>query len=147
MSSSVKMTGEIDRIVGTRVRTRRLELGLSQQKLAGALGLTFPQVQKYENGRNRISVSRLQQIAGVLQMDIGELVSGLTLDAEPPAGPASTRDPDEAELELVQLWRRTPVAARGNILGILRSLARYSSPGIVDGHDHGSANHAAPKSS
>jgi transcriptional regulator with XRE-family HTH domain len=56
--------------VGQRVRMRRLMLGLSQTKLADALGLTFQQVQKYEKGTNRISASRLQQISQILQVAV-----------------------------------------------------------------------------
>ena len=59
-----------DSHVGKRVRIRRLMLGLSQSELAEALGLTFQQVQKYEKGANRISASRLQQIAQILRMPV-----------------------------------------------------------------------------
>jgi transcriptional regulator with XRE-family HTH domain len=59
-----------DRHVGSRVRMRRLMLGLSQTKLGDALGLTFQQVQKYEKGTNRISASRLQQISNILQVEV-----------------------------------------------------------------------------
>ena len=60
----------IDKHVGSRVRMRRLMLGMSQTKLADAIGLTFQQVQKYEKGSNRMGASRLQQIARVLQVPI-----------------------------------------------------------------------------
>lgn len=56
----------LDREIGRRVKVRRLDLGMSQAALAGALGLTFQQVQKYEKGYNRISASRLKQIAEIL---------------------------------------------------------------------------------
>ena len=56
----------IDVHVGTRIRTRRLLLGLNQESLANALGLTFQQVQKYEGGTNRVSASRLAAIADIL---------------------------------------------------------------------------------
>jgi DNA-binding XRE family transcriptional regulator len=49
----------IDRMVGQKVRTRRLEIGMSQERLTELLGVTFQQVQKYEKGVNRIAVSRL----------------------------------------------------------------------------------------
>src|SRR3954465_2496898 len=52
--------------VGSRMRMRRMALGMSQEKLAKALGLTFQQVQKYERGANRMASSRLQQAADVL---------------------------------------------------------------------------------
>ncbi|MDK1377926.1 MULTISPECIES: helix-turn-helix transcriptional regulator [unclassified Sinorhizobium] len=56
----------IDTFVGSRVRMRRLMVGLSQEKLADGLGITFQQVQKYEKGTNRIGASRLQAIADIL---------------------------------------------------------------------------------
>jgi transcriptional regulator with XRE-family HTH domain len=59
-----------DEYVGGRVRMRRLMLGMSQEKLADALGITFQQVQKYEKGANRISASRLQQAAHILQAPV-----------------------------------------------------------------------------
>jgi transcriptional regulator with XRE-family HTH domain len=58
----------IDRHVGSRVRMRRVMLGLSQEKLGDALGLTFQQIQKYEKGINRIGASRLQQISRTLDV-------------------------------------------------------------------------------
>ena len=60
----------IDKHVGSRARMRRMMLGLSQEKIADALGLTFQQVQKYEKGANRISASRLHQLAGILQVPV-----------------------------------------------------------------------------
>jgi transcriptional regulator with XRE-family HTH domain len=56
--------------VGSRLRLRRSTLGMSQEKLAAALGITFQQVQKYEKGANRISSSRLQHMARVLNVPI-----------------------------------------------------------------------------
>jgi transcriptional regulator with XRE-family HTH domain len=58
----------VDKHVGNRVRMQRLMVGLSQEALGKALGLTFQQVQKYENGKNRISASRLQHISQILQV-------------------------------------------------------------------------------
>ena len=65
-----KAPNPIDRHVGSRVRMRRMMLGMSQEKLGEALGLTFQQVQKYEKGTNRIGASRLQQIAHILQVPV-----------------------------------------------------------------------------
>lgn len=67
-------TGEpnpIDVHVGNRIRLRRTLLGLSQEKLASLLGLTFQQVQKYERGMNRVGASRLWDIGKVLEVPIG----------------------------------------------------------------------------
>src|ERR1700722_11098995 len=63
-----KVPNPIDRHVGSRVRMRRVILGMSQEKLGEALGLTFQQVQKYEKGANRIGASRLQQISRTLDV-------------------------------------------------------------------------------
>ena len=65
-----KVPNPIDRHVGSRVRMRRMMLGMSQEKLGDALGLTFQQVQKYEKGANRIGASRLQQISQILQVPV-----------------------------------------------------------------------------
>jgi transcriptional regulator with XRE-family HTH domain len=63
-----KIPNPIDRHVGSRVRMRRVMLGMTQEKLGDALGLTFQQVQKYEKGTNRIGASRLQQISRTLDV-------------------------------------------------------------------------------
>jgi transcriptional regulator with XRE-family HTH domain len=63
-----KVPNPIDRHVGSRVRMRRILLGMSQEKLGDALGLTFQQIQKYEKGTNRIGASRLQQISTTLNV-------------------------------------------------------------------------------
>ena len=62
--------------VGSRVRMRRMMLGMSQEKLGDALGLTFQQVQKYEKGTNRIGASRVQQIAHILQVPVSFFFEG-----------------------------------------------------------------------
>jgi transcriptional regulator with XRE-family HTH domain len=73
MARSVTKTlhsGEIDLHVGSRIRLRRTQLGLSQEKLGEALGITFQQIQKYERGANRVGASRLYHIASILDVPI-----------------------------------------------------------------------------
>lgn len=72
-----KSTGSIDKEIGSRVRMRRVSIGMSQEKLGDMLGLTFQQVQKYEKGTNRISVSRLVDIAKILGVDIHFFFNGI----------------------------------------------------------------------
>nr|WP_247749360.1 MULTISPECIES: helix-turn-helix domain-containing protein [unclassified Rhizobium] len=67
---TAKVPNPIDIYVGSRVRMRRLMLGMSQERLADQIGVTFQQVQKYEKGTNRIGASRLQTIAGVLAIQV-----------------------------------------------------------------------------
>ena len=81
-----KAPNPIDKHVGSRVRMRRMMLGMSQEKLGDALGLTFQQVQKYEKGTNRIGASRLQQISLILQVPVAFFFEG----APTPAGRAAT---------------------------------------------------------
>ena len=65
-----KQPNPIDIHVGSRVRLRRMMLGMSQEKLGEHLGITFQQIQKYEKGTNRIGASRLQHIARVLSVPV-----------------------------------------------------------------------------
>ncbi len=97
MPSSVESKGihEVDLHVGSRVRLRRRILGISQTKLGDALGLTFQQIQKYENGSNRISASRLFEISQILSVEPSFFFEGLpTHDPKSEASDASV-DPDE----------------------------------------------------
>jgi transcriptional regulator with XRE-family HTH domain len=82
----------IDVHVGSRVRLRRNMLGLSQEKLGEALGLTFQQIQKYERGVNRIGASRLMEIARVLDVPIAFFYD----DTDPVRAPPIPKDLDEA---------------------------------------------------
>jgi transcriptional regulator with XRE-family HTH domain len=70
----------IDRHVGLRIRLRRKELGISQEKLAESIGLTFQQVQKYERAANRVSASKLWEVARALNTSIAYFYEGLGLD-------------------------------------------------------------------
>ena len=80
-----KAPNPVDKYVGSRVRMRRIMLGMSQEKLGEALGLTFQQVQKYEKGTNRVGASRIQQIAEILQVPVSFLFEG---------GPSGVAGPD-----------------------------------------------------
>ena len=71
-----KAPNPIDKHVGSRVRMRRVLIGMSQEKLGEALGLTFQQVQKYEKGTNRIGASRLQQISTILAVPVSFFFEG-----------------------------------------------------------------------
>ena len=81
-----KVPNPIDKHVGSRVRMRRMLAGVSQEKLGEALGLTFQQVQKYEKGSNRISASRLQQIAKMLDVPVSFFFDGAPTGDMPEPG-------------------------------------------------------------
>jgi transcriptional regulator with XRE-family HTH domain len=77
----------LDQQIGERIRLRRTELGLTQDQLAAALGVSYQQVQKYENGANRISAVRLWQIGRRLEVPVGWFFD--EADAEAGAGAAA----------------------------------------------------------
>jgi len=80
-------SGPIDVHVGQRIRLRRTLMGLSQEKLGEALGLTFQQVQKYERGANRVSASRLLELSRVMNVPVSFFFDGAP--GEPAAAPAA----------------------------------------------------------
>src|SRR3954454_17697621 len=69
-ASMKKSTSMVDREIGSRVRMRRMLIGMSQERLGEMLGLTFQQVQKYEKGINRIGAGRLFEVAGILGVPV-----------------------------------------------------------------------------
>ena len=77
------MPDPVDIIVGQNVRTLRAKRRISQLELGEALGLTFQQIQKYEKGTNRVSASKLHQIAVFLGVDISALFEGADTTARP----------------------------------------------------------------
>ncbi|OLP45137.1 helix-turn-helix domain-containing protein [Rhizobium oryziradicis] len=70
MLENKKKPNPIDIHVGSRIRLRRTMLGMSQEKLGEALGITFQQIQKYEKGTNRVGASRLQNISTILNVPV-----------------------------------------------------------------------------
>ncbi len=119
----------VDLHVGARVRMRRKLLGVSQEKLADALGLTFQQVQKYERGANRISASKLFEIGRFLQAPPAYFFEGLA------DGASDSADETPAEqsmheflmtsegVELASLLPRLAGKYRRRVLELVRTLA------------------------
>lgn len=116
---------DIDRLVGARLRERRLLLGLSQQQLAKALGITFQQVQKYENGVNRISASRLWDISRRLEVPI-EWFFGV---AGANGRPAARTAPDLMRRETIELVRNYFGIPDPELRRALLALARAAGGG------------------
>ena len=84
----------VDRHVGRRVCEKRISLGYNQSDLGRALGLTFQQIQKYEKGANRISASKLWDIARFFKVDIGYFFQGLGAQPGMAEGEAAPFDHD-----------------------------------------------------
>ena len=125
-----KFPNPIDVHVGGRVRMRRMMLGMSQQKLADAFGLTFQQVQKYEKGMNRMGSSRLQQAADVLGVAVPFFFEGA------PGGDAAILPPPYINkfvasrdgLRLIKAFTRLDSdALRRRIVGLVEEIALRGS--------------------
>lgn len=107
----VRKPNDVDAHVGARLRQRRMLLGISQEQLAEMLGLTFQQVQKYERGTNRISASRLFQLARALDTPITwffeEMDPERGAEREKPEGSEESDPMSRREtLELVRVYSR-----------------------------------------
>ena len=125
----------VDKHVGERVKERRLELGITQEKLAEALGLTFQQVQKYERAANRISASRLYRMGRTLGVDVPYFFEGYREGAgagfaEPPAASFESNPLERAEaIELLDAFGRIKDPALRRTLTVLaRQLAARGNP-------------------
>lgn len=95
------MPDPIDAHVGSRVRLRRMLIGMSQEKLGDALNLTFQQVQKYEKGANRIGAGRLYRIAQLLGVSIQFFFDDAPGEQERRAGGFGETDPAPMMMEFV----------------------------------------------
>ena len=112
----------VDVHVGSRVRLRRTLLGMSQEKLADALGLTFQQVQKYERGANRIGAGRLWELSRALDVPIAYFFE----DVE--GGVAGARAPSELAEEAAA-YGEDPMARRETLL-LVRAYYGISDPAV-----------------
>src|SRR5690606_5983575 len=114
----------MDIALGAAVRIRRRTIGMSQEALADQCGVSFQQIQKYENGANRISVSRLVQIARALRCRVVDRLDALdTPDREHPAEldlPHRMRPP--GALELLAAYEQLPPEARSSLVSLLRAI-------------------------
>ena len=130
----------VDIYVGYRIRQRRTLLGLSQEKLGEALGLTFQQIQKYERGTNRVSASRLYDLARILDIEPNYFFEGMAEEtarrspgrlhgmAEDAAKYQPTPDPSlkRETLELVRSYYRIEDQMRHRLFEMTKALAGQS---------------------
>lgn len=119
------MSNDIDVYLGKRLRRRRRLLGLTQQQLAGAVGVRFQQIQKYECGASRISAARLWQLAEALEVPVGYFYDGLSDHARQEA--AAETDGCEMftrkeTLDLVRAYYLLGERPRRRLLDLAKSL-------------------------
>jgi transcriptional regulator with XRE-family HTH domain len=146
-----KAPNSIDLHVGSRVRLRRVMLCMSQEKLGGALGITFQQVQKYEKGMNRISASRLQHSAQILQVpatfffeDTSDMPSEPAKNATAGLDPIMTFTATSEGLALARAFMRlTNKQVRRRIVDLVEEIVggRLSTEGVGAMIDDGGKRH------
>jgi transcriptional regulator with XRE-family HTH domain len=124
------MANAIDLHVGKRLRRRRRLLGLTQQQLAESIGIRFQQIQKYECGANRVTASRLYELAVALNVPVNYFFEGLAQIAVGGTGaPANDRDLIAADvlsqketLELIRAYYKLGERPRRRLLDLAKSL-------------------------
>ncbi|THH35832.1 XRE family transcriptional regulator [Aliishimia ponticola] len=121
------MAHVVDIHVGKRVRQRRWLLGLTQQQLGEAVGIKFQQVQKYETGANRVSASRLWEIAKVLEVPVTFFFEGLDVkkDGRAASSVKVPEDPtqDREAMELMRAYFGIPEPQRKRLFELARVLS------------------------
>ena len=119
------MAHPVDQHVGKRIRHRRWLVGMTQQQLADQVGIKFQQIQKYETGANRVSASRLWDIAQSLQVDISFFFEGIEGDeaqVQPGVAPSDVLSDKEA-LELLRSYYAIPENQRRRLFDLARVLS------------------------
>jgi len=125
------MRHPVDVHVGKRVRHRRWMVGMTQQQLGDIVGIKFQQIQKYETGMNRISASRLWDIAQALDVSISFFFEGfedgaaaqVQTSAQPTEGQRGDLLADKEALELVRSYYAIPEAQRRRLFDLARVLS------------------------
>jgi transcriptional regulator with XRE-family HTH domain len=119
----VSGTRRIDRHVGERIRSRRAELGLTQEQLAEALNVSYQQIQKYETGANRISAGRIFELARKLDVDLSYFFEGLPVDAPAEQPPLEHGGRQRSAIELVRKFAQIEDASvRAAIAGLVKAI-------------------------
>ena len=126
----------VDRYVGRRVCEKRISLGYNQSDLGRALGLTFQQIQKYEKGVNRISASKLFDIARFFKVDVGYFFEGLAEGAPGMAEEGTAFEHDfpstRQTIEIARLAPRLSSRRQRLALELIREMLDAPEPETVD---------------
>lgn len=117
------MKHPVDAHVGKRIRHRRWMVGMTQQQLADKVGIKFQQIQKYETGMNRVSASRLWDIADALGVAISFFFEGLADNQVNAAYAPGDMMSDKEALELVRSYYAIPEAQRRRLFDLARVLS------------------------
>ena len=116
------MGADIDAHIGRRLRRRRRLLGLTQQQLAGSVGVRFQQIQKYECGANRISAARLWQLAEALEAPVSYFYEGLAEGEDEAPRDDGEMFARKETLDLIRAYYRLSERPRRRLLDLAKSL-------------------------
>lgn len=119
------MSHPVDVHVGKRIRHRRWLVGMTQQQLASAVGIKFQQIQKYETGANRVSASRLWDIAAALDVQVSFFFDGIEEREPVNSGGKLSNDiiGDKEALDLVRSYYAIPENQRRRLFDLARVLS------------------------
>lgn len=117
------MTHVVDTHVGKRIRHRRWLIGMTQQQLAEKVGIKFQQIQKYETGMNRVSASRLWDIAHAMEVPVSFFFDGIEEVSPEAAAPEHDILADKEALQLVRAYYAMPESQRRQIFELARVLS------------------------
>ncbi len=116
------MKHPVDVHVGQRVRQRRWMVGMTQQQLGDKVGIKFQQIQKYETGANRISASRMWDIAAVMEVPVSFFFEGIDGQAPDTGEARGDTFTDKEALDLVRTYYAIPEKQRRQLFDLARAL-------------------------
>jgi len=128
------VSNPLDIALGARIRVRRKSLGLSQDDLAVQVGLTFQQIQKYERGANRVSFSRLVEIARTLKCRVQDLIGDLDVEGEvsDQVAAEAVQLKETGALELIRAYSAIRSAGRRRIVvSLAQTLSKEDEPEVL----------------
>jgi len=128
------VSNPLDIALGARIRVRRKSLGLSQDDLAVQVGLTFQQIQKYERGANRVSFSRLVEIARTLKCRVQDLIGDLDVEGEvsDQVAAEAVQLKETGALELIRAYSAIRSAGRRRVVvSLAQTLSKEDEPEVV----------------
>ncbi len=121
---SARKADIVDKHVGNCIRERRRELQISQQEISDILGVSYQQLQKYENGNNRISAGRLFLLAHILKVDVGYFYQGL-----PPSEELFRGKLDDLDFVMPEINTLRPTSLRQALTDLVHAIRESEEKG------------------
>ena len=120
---------QVDQHVGALIRAKRKAMGMSQTQLAEALGITFQQIQKYERGANRVSASKLYEIAQKLDTPLAAFFAGLDAARSTASGDLTSFLEQPGSHDLIAAFKRLTPTLRSRLITLAKAMADEANTG------------------